>query len=232
MDFLQESGAVTTGHIVYKAGTHGTAYIDKRRFRNMGAVKLTKLIYKVGENAIRQGLTFEPYVTEVGIIGPAYGAIAFALPMAACLENSFPNIRFFPANTELSIDHTGNRIHVISEKDMPDYKGKKFIAFEDIINNGTTVREVKIVFERDADGEIIAVLCFVDRGGQTNESLGNISQYFPFQRVSMEQSEAKECSQCIQGIHIRTDIGKGERWVKLFGQPPYPPDKDFSAFWK
>jgi len=235
-DFLEETGAlVGPGHIVYKKGTHGSYYIDKRQFKKMGSRKLVELIQSVGRNALQQGLMFENGIKEVGVIGPAYGAIPFSLPLADYLENHFPQIRFFPANTELfTLVHADGKIekkHIISEKDLDDYKGKHFIIFEDIVNNGVTSRIVKPIFENDANAKVVAVLCFVDRGGQTKESLG-VEQYFPYCRVmvSMEQKHASDCLDCQKGVPIRTDIGLGKEWVDMFGQPPYAPDTDFSIW--
>ena len=121
----------------------------------------------------------------------------------------------------------------ITIKLKPNYKGQPFIIIEDIVNNGTTISEVRELFEKEVGGEILAALCIVDRGGQTSESLG-IKQYFPLMRVDMIQHDARNhaCPLCLKGVPINTQLGKGKSWVNLFGQPPYARDTDFSALWK
>ncbi len=244
---LAESGAIISGdHFVYKAGTHGEAYINKEKFAMMGALKLKEVI----DNAASAIIRFNSSDKEVGIAGPAMGAITYALTMAVALEeyyelqkvkddltlngkttrNFYPEL-FFPARTELKEDSTGKRIHVIPEKLKADYEGKSFIIFEDIVNNGTTIREVKELLEKEVNARIIGVICIADRGGQTAKSLG-VEQYSPLMRVNMAQHKAIECPLCAKGVPINTVLGKGKNWVNLFGQPPYKSGTDFSAFWE
>lgn len=223
---LSKKAVVTGDHFVYKKGTHGSDYIDKEAFVDLGARNLSSIIRFVGLNAIRHLDIGEE--KEIGVIGPAYGAIPFALTLADFFEFFF-GIKFFPARTEL----TDKKVHIIPEKLRSSYKKKAFIIFEDIVNNGTTTREVKALFEQQVSARIIAASCFVDRGGQTAGTLG-ISQYYPMLRVDMEQVDVREetCSLCEQGVPINIELGKGKRWVEMFGQPPYPKGKDFSAFWE
>lgn len=232
-EILQKSGAVASGHLVYKAGTHGICYIDKERYANLSAHELSAFIREVGINAIVKGLQIPAGAERIGIIGPAMGAIAYSLTLAECLEKSFPAIKFFPARSNLEIDPAGKLIHVIPDKLLSLYFDAYFIILEDVVNNGTTVREVKLLFETMAKAKIIAALCTVDRGGQTAESLG-VDQYFPLKQIQMDQWDPRKnpCPLCEQGIPISTDLGKGALWVKLFGHPPYSPGMDFSAFWK
>ena len=230
---LKKSGAVVFGHFVYKAGTHGNYYIDKERYVNLSARELCGLIREVGLNAVAGGLSFPPVTERVGIIGPAMGAIAYSLTLAECLEESFPAIKFFPARSDLKDGPSGKKIHFIPDKLLPLYSGCSFIIMEDVVNNGTTIREVKYLFEHVANATIIAAMSTVDRGGQTTESLG-IDQYYPRKQIRMEQWDVRKeiCPDCAEGVPITTDLGKGTFWVKLFGHPPYPPGTDFSAFWK
>jgi len=106
---LQKSGTIVSGHLVYKAGTHGICYIDKERYVNLSARELSSLIRGVGLNAIAKGLQIPANLERVGVIGPAMGAIAYTLTLAECLEESFPAIKFFPARSELETDPTGKK---------------------------------------------------------------------------------------------------------------------------
>lgn len=233
LSFLQESEAVYQGHLVYKAGyAHGNLYIDKERLSKLGAIRLCTLMERVAVNAINSGLMTWDY-EEIGIFGPAYGAIAFTLPLAAAFENIFVRtIKFFPARTEV-VKKDGRNIHFIPDKLLPMYKGLPFIGIEDIVNNGTTIRETSHLFRTVADATILAFTSIVDRGGQTAESLG-LEQYFPLCRTEMKQHDLRSgrpCPQCEAGEPITTHLGKGAEWVAMFGQPPYPPNMNFSRFW-
>lgn len=231
--FIEDSGAVIEGHFVYKAGyAHGNLYINKEKFSKMGAKKLVELIWQVGINALISGLDFGD-IKKVGIIGPAYGAIPFSLTLAACFEEQRRDILFFPARTQLVKDNKGRDYHIIPEKLLKDYQDGAFIIHEDIVNNGTTIKEVATLFREAVSATIIAATCFVDRSEQTAESLG-VRQYYPYFTKKMEQCDIRQqpCPQCQAEISITTDIGKGKEWVAMFGHPPYPEDKDFSAFWK
>jgi len=230
--FIKESGAIAEGHFVYKAGwAHGNLYINKEKFPKMGSIKLSNLIRQAGYNALVLGLEFGE-AKEIGIIGPAYGAIPFSLTLAAYFEEQRPDILFYPARTELVKNEKGRNVHIIPDKLLEDYQNSAFIVFEDIVNNGTTIREVAELFRKKADSRIIAAICFVDRTGHTPKSLG-IEQHHPYFVKKMEQYDIRQkpCPQCQAGIPITTDIGKGKEWVAMFGHPPYSDDVDFSAFW-
>lgn len=232
--FLQKCGAVYSGHLVYKAGyAHGNLYIDKERFSQLGAIELCALIEQVATNALRGGLMTWDH-KKIGVIGPAYGAIVLTLPLAAALEKLFCGVvQFFTARTEV-VKKDGRNVHIIPDKLLSIYKEMPFIGIEDIVNNGTTIRETNNLLRTVANAELLAYTSIVDRGGQTAESLG-LEHYFPLCRVEMKQHDLRTgqpCPQCSIGEPITTHLGKGAEWVAMFGQPPYPPGMDFSQFWK
>ena len=231
MSFLRLAKAVVDDHFVFKAGyMHGNLYINKEAFLFMGARKLAQLVGQMVNNAMDNGLEIEG--EEMGVVAPAYGAIPLVLAVAEFLEINFPNTRFFPARTQLK-EENGRSVHYLPEKLVKTYRGKKFIGIEDIVNNGTTIREVKKVFKDQADADVIAFLSFVNRAGQTAETLG-IDSFYPLMNPALEQCDVREeqCPQCVAGIPINTELGKGNEWVKMFGQPPYSKGMDFSSFWK
>lgn len=232
MDAVIVDQIIKSGHFVYKEGTHGSHYLDKETLVDLGAEKLVNFVRLAGLLAWKRGFYFDRGFKEIGIITPAMGAIVYGLILAEQFEKlTLGRVKFFPARTELRHDETDKKIHYIPEKFIPLYYQKPFIIFEDIVNNGTTVREVsQLIVDPDVlNGEILGVISLIDRGGQSAKSL-LVEQYAPLVRIKMQQFSANVCPQCYQGVPINTDLGKGERWVKLFGQPPYPQGKDFSAF--
>lgn len=232
MSFLRLAKAVVEGHFVFKARfMHGNLYINKEEFSFLGAKELIALVGQVVDNAVMEGLQFGD-AKEVGVIGPAYGAIPFVLTVAGFLEGHFPEIKFFPARTELR-EKDGRKIHHLPSKLIKSYHEKVFVGIEDIVNNGTTIREVNTVFSEQADAKIIAFLCFVNRADQTAKTLG-IDNFYPLMNPTLEQYDVRDapCPQCVARVPINTELGKGGEWVKMFGQPPYPEGMDFSPFWQ
>ena len=230
-DFIVESGALISCHNVFKSGwSHGAEYIDKERFRNLGATKMYEILTRMVENSVYRGLDLRGY-REIGVISPAYGAIVFTLPVAAALEKFFPGVKFFWARTELII-RGGRKIHTIPDKFMDDYYQKAFIILEDVVHNGTTIRETRDLLVRRVQAIVLAALSLADRGGQTAGTLG-LEQYFPYSQVKLDQYDLriKSCPDCQRGTSINTKLGKGSEWVAMFGQPPYPEGMDFSQFW-
>lgn len=233
INMLKKTKAVAEGHFVYKAlHNHGAGYIDKDMFPFIGGQNLVELLEAEAENALDAGLNLSVY-KEAVLILPAYGAIKYGLPIAAYLEKK-TGTRIFVVETEVERDGTGKRYHVIPDNIKKRIKGLPVFSKEDIVNAGTTLREIHTLIKRELDVDIFAALSTIDRGGQTAESLG-ISSYYPFMRIDMTQYDVRSpggCLLCQKGIPINIDLGKGEGWVKKFGQPPYPPDMDFSEFWE
>lgn len=220
---------VPNDHFVYKAGLHGDAYIDKEGLIKLGIGGISVLLKLAAQSAFLQGFAWPSFKEPYGVLGPAYGAIALA-PLLTLHFCGGRQDAFFPARTELETDATGKRVHVIPEKLRGYYAGKSFVLIEDIVNNGTTIREVAALL-RSIDAEVLAAICLVNRGGQTAESLG-VDRFYPLLEVKMPQHEPAKCPLCATGVPINTKLGKGKRWVELFGVPPYLPGADFSAFWK
>lgn len=231
-NLIEQTKAIRSGHLVYNGGEHGTYYIDKERFCLAFAGTLQTVIEQAAVNAIRGGL-FVKGERSVGVIGPAFGAIPYAFSLACVLEKYIYGVRFFSAHTELEVKYSGRKMHVIPRKLLGMYEGKSFIILKDIVNAGTTIKEVSQLLRVEAKAQVLAAICLVDRGGQTAESLG-IEKYFPLHRVKMEKHDPRSldgCPLCKAGMPITLDLGKGKEWVNLFGQPPYPENQDFSEFW-
>jgi len=233
---LAKVQAVMTGHFVYKKGSHGAGYINKEALVGLSAHELHELYKEVGAGAVRNGLNINDALPDraVAVLGPAYGAIPVALSVAVGLEEWVHNVRFFPARTEVERNEHGKRIHALPDKLLALYSGCDLIIVEDIVNNGTTIREVAgLIKSFNSDMNVIGAVSLVDRGGQTAESLG-APQYHPLLRVNMEQHDPREhqCPLCAQGVPINTILGKGGGWVEMFGQPPYPEGTDFSRYWE
>ena len=57
IEILEKTKAVATGHFVYKARfTHGTGYVDKDMFPEIGAQNLVETLEAEAEKALNMGL--------------------------------------------------------------------------------------------------------------------------------------------------------------------------------
>ncbi|MDD2871512.1 MAG: phosphoribosyltransferase family protein [Candidatus Gracilibacteria bacterium] len=177
----------------------------------------------MANQAISSFLSFDDEVKNVLVIGPANGAISYAPIVSSYLQKYFRTIKFRHGRTQLD----KNDKHYIAEKhkaliDISD----TFIIVEDIVNQGTTIKEVSAILPK----QVNSVLCLVDRGNNSAENLG-IEQFFPFLRVNMDQYDPRKNASLFESeMKINTTLGKGNIWVEQFGQPPYGDDVDFSTF--
>ena len=230
---MQQVGAIVkNSHFVYKAGTHGGVYINKEMFVLAGARKIQGCLSNLGMRAWREGLNLTAY-EEVVIVGPAKGAIGYAPLLAFNLETYHHNVIKHPITCIFSrTDLDENGSHIIPDKLLETYGGRPCILIEDIVNNGITIREVAGVIRKRTGAKIIAALGLVDRSekGHTAEGLG-VPFYLPYSQMPMPQFEPSECPLCAEGVPINTMLGKGKKWVDLFGQPTYAQGTDFSAFY-
>lgn len=232
LEMLRQTKAVATGHFVYKAlHDHGNGYIDKDMFPHIGAQNLVALLEAEADKALNLGLELDKY-KEAVLITPAYGAIKYGLPLAAYLEKR-TGTKIIVIETEVEKDETGRRYHIIPENQKKRILGLPVFGKEDIVNAGTTLREMNNLTQKELGTRLFAALATIDRGAQTTKSLG-ISCYYPYMRIKMDKYDVRtgHCPQCAEGVPINTDLGKGQSWVTMFGQPPYPAGTDFSRFWE
>lgn len=221
---LSENGVIATDDIyVYKSGFIGDAYINKEALAPLGANVVSNCLCGMTQNALDHGLSFKSDTKTVLIIGPAYGAISYPPIVAFYLHALFPKIKFITARTELNT----NGKHFIPEKLNSLFAmADEYIIVEDIVNEGTTIAEVKALLP----DVVNSVICLADRGQNSAEKLG-INNFYPFLSVKMDKFDPRmDCSLLKSGRKINTVLGKGKMWVEEFGQPPYSDDVNFSTF--
>ena len=222
---LVENEIVVTdaGIFVYKSGFIGDVYINKEALALLGADVVNNCLISMTHNALYEGLSFSKDTKTVLLIGPAYGAIAYPPIVAFYLRSLFPDIKFLTARTQLD----SNEKHYIPDKlkslyDMAD----EYIIIEDIVNKGTTIKEVSLLLPK----KVHSAMCLVDRGDNDAKELG-IENFYPFLSIHMEMFDPRiNPSLFDSGMKINTILGKGKTWVEQFGQPPYGSNVDFSAF--
>jgi orotate phosphoribosyltransferase len=231
-DFLGGVNAFVEGHFVYKSGLHGNMYIDKERLGRLGGRKMTGVLHAVARNAYAEKMMQFKMESTVTIIGPAFGAINYALPICSFLEEAYKTLRvnFRPGRTQLRED---GKTHYFPEKLLDIYgESDELIVIEDIVNMGSTIREINALTKKTFGKPVSRALCIVNRGGQTAQSMG-IEEFHPLLDVCMEQHDPRTSAGLVrinQLGEINLTLGKGGGWVKMFGQPQYHENTDFSAY--
>jgi len=231
-NYLKEVDAFVEGHFVYKSGLHGNMYIDKERLGRLGGRKMTEVLNAVAMNAYAENMMQFKMETTVTVIGPAFGAINYTLSICNFFEEAYRTLRvnFHPGRTQLWED---GKTHYFPEKLLGIYgESDEFIVIEDIVNIGSTIREIDALTKATFGKPVSRAMCIVNRGGQTAQSMG-IEEFHPLLDVCMEQHDPRT-SAGLARINelgeINLALGKGSGWVKMFGQPEYPEGIDFSAY--
>ncbi len=226
---LEDANAIAEGHFVYKSGKHGPLYINKEVFADFDVKMFWFLLKTIANNAvILDGMTFEPGKV-VRVFGPAYGAIVYSMPVAYALAQLFPETTFKIARTELD----ENKKHFIPDKLIESYRDADiFICTEDIVNSGTTIRELGRLIEATYEKKLTKAISIANRGGQNAESL-LLEQYSTLIDKKFDQWDPRIPAELalINALgEINLKLGKGKIWTGLFGPGPYAEDSDFSAF--
>jgi len=231
-NYLRDVDAFVEGHFVYKSGLHGNMYIDKERLGRLGGRKMNDILIAIAINAVvRKNMNFKSEST-VTIIGPAFGAINYTLSICNFLEDAYKTSRvnFRPGRTQLRED---GKTHYFPEKLLDIYaESDEFIVIEDIVNLGSTIREIDALTKATFGKPVSRAMCIVNRGGQTAQSMG-IEEFYPLLDVCMQQHDPRTpagLAKINELGQINLKLGKGSGWVKLFGQPPYAAGTDFSAY--
>ena len=235
LEALDEVAAFSQGHFVYKSGLHGDKYIDKERLGKLGGIKMHRILTEVAKNAVyNNGLDFEAK-TNILVVCPAYGAIHYSMPICLYLEEFFQrkNVIFRPGRTQILEKQDGSKEHYFPEKLIDIYaESDEFVVVEDIVNMGSTIREVNALTLKTFGKPVTRAFSIVSRGGQTAKSMG-LKEYHPLLDVLLPQYDPRthEGLAMVNKLGmINTKLGKGKGWVEMFGQPLYAKGKDFSAY--
>ncbi len=137
---------------------------------------LVSLTRNIVFQAVISGLAIKQY-SELGIIVPERGGVSFSEILTDCFKELNQRINFFPAKIFLSENGCN-----IEENCFSLYYGKSFIVFDDIVNTGETIRKINKFLNEKLSSQIVAVLCLIDKGGQSAETL-DVLQYFPGTRI-------------------------------------------------
>lgn len=205
--FGEAKAIITDSHIVYKAGDHGTAYVNKDALYKY--VRTISLLCKdIADH-------FCGYNIQV-VAGPTIGGVILSQRVPDWLkphEHQAPPIAVF-AEEEMEGDR---KIRVFKRGYASEIPGKRVLVVEDVLTTGASA---KLVVEavKKLGGQVVGVGALCNRGGIKPEDLG-VDELFCLVNVKMDKYPADDCPLCKEGVPINLEVGHGKDFVAKYGQP-------------
>ena len=101
----------------------------------------------------------------------------------------------------------------IRPEDISLLNGKRTIVVEDTLSTGASVRAV-VELVRKYGAHVVGVGSIINRGGVTEEDVGDVPSLVSLLRVFTNIWESSQCPLCIKGIiPINTNLGKGTEFL-------------------
>lgn len=195
----QINALITSSHIVYTSGKHGSAYINKDAI-----YPHTEITSQLCEHIAKQFVNSNVDV----VLAPAVGGVILSQWVAYHL-------------TKL----TGREVYgVYAEKcEAPEYfvikrgydklcRNKRVLVVEDMLTTGGTVKKV-VAVARNIPCEVVGVAALCNRGGITAKDLGDVPTLYALADIKLEAWEANECPLCQADKPINIDVGKGREFL-------------------
>lgn len=193
---LAEKNAVLTGHFVYTAGDHGSAYVNKDAVYTSPA-KTEQLCTFIAKH-------FQYQCIDV-VIGPEKGGIILSQYVAKHLSlltgADIPAIYAEKSDTGFVVKR-GYDAYI---------KDKNILVVEDILNTGTSVKNVIALVESHG-GNVVGVGALCNRGNVTSEEL-NVQDLYSTINITLEKYPADTCPLCANKVPINTEVGKGKEFL-------------------
>ena len=187
---------VTDSHIVYTSGKHGTAYVNKDA--------VYPHVEKIQQLCSMLAAAFHDFGPDV-VVGPAIGGVILSQWTAFHLSRH----SYRPLAVYAEKEGEGFIIKRGYEKMIP---GKKVLVVEDVLTTGGSVKKV-IEAIRAINGDVIGVGALVNRGGVTEQDIGDPPVLKCLINVKLDAWDAAECPMCKSGIPINTSVGKGREFL-------------------
>lgn len=217
IEMLRTTGAILSGHFVYKSGRHGTEYINKNAIfpHPLETSQLCREIAKC----------FQEYDVET-VIAPAIGAVTMSQLVAEHLSRITERevLSVYAEKETIAMgDPKGKGRRCFYETGQfiigRDYRnhveGKNVLVVEDILNTGSSVKEV-VKATRDNGGTVIGVGALCNRGKVTREDIGNIPRLVALVTIDMETFSPNDCRRfgpCSKNVPLNTNVGHARTFL-------------------
>jgi len=213
---LSKVGAViTSSHIVYTSGKHGTAYVNKDALYPH-TDETSRLCYAIAER-------FEDDYIEV-VIAPAIGGVILSQWTAHHLTE-IKGHKLYGSSIRLSVANRSSYevLGVYAEKTEIDtfiikrgydkiVAGKNVLVVEDVLTTGGSAKKV-IEATRVLGGNVVGLGVLCNRGGITPQDVANVPKLIALVDVKLDAWDEADCPLCAQNVPINTDVGKGREYL-------------------
>ncbi|MFA6534536.1 MAG: phosphoribosyltransferase family protein [Patescibacteria group bacterium] len=234
LQILAKLGAVITdSHIVYAAGNHGTAYVNKDAVYP-DTVETKALCQAMAEMFADSG-------AEV-VVGPEKGGIILSqwtayhltnltgkMVAAVYAEREERSVLKATVGTPFFVERLGNfNLYPGEELLVREPKfifkrgygqqvaGKKVLVVEDVLTTGgSAAKTVEAV--RLAGGKVVGLGVLCNRGGVTSDMVGN-TRLQALVNLTLESWPEVECPLCAKNVPINIEVGKGKAFLARMGQ--------------
>lgn len=195
---LEDLGIFLTGHFVLTSGLHSAVYLNKQMLDDGTTLRLCDLI--VAE--------FMDHDIDV-VVGPAEGGRRLAKYTAyhlSALDEREISWICAEKGPELGT-------FFIERKLIQYIKDKHVLVVDDTTTTGGSVREVVELVRRHG-GHVTGVGIICNRGGVTEENLGDVPRLVALVNVALESWEEENCPLCIEGVvPVDPNVGKGKEYL-------------------
>ncbi len=182
---------ITSSHIVYTSGKHGSAYVNKDAVYPDTA-RIAELCRFLADAAA-------PHRPEI-VCGPALGGIILAQWTGHHLG--------LPAVYAEKAPEGGMVLRRGYDKLVA---GRRVLVVEDILNTGGSVKDA-VAAVGAAGGDVVAVAALVNRGRVTAGDVG-APALVALLNVALDAWDADACPLCRDGVPINVEVGKGREFL-------------------
>ena len=217
LQILISAGAIiTSSHIVYTSGKHGSAYVNKDAVYPH-TCRTSELCRAIAERVVDEGV----YVDTV--VAPAVGGVILSQWIAyhLTLLTGCEVMGVYAEKEKMSIpdpENLGRKCYyetgefVIQRGYDRFVRGKNVLVGEDILNTGGSAKKV-VEAVRRIGGDVVAVAALCNRGGVLKEDIGDPPYLYTLANVKLDAWDEADCPLCISNIPINIDVGKGREFL-------------------
>lgn len=219
MGLLAKCGAVIkNSHIVYTAGDHGEAYVNKDGI--YVDPFLTSIICSEMAIRIHEFMQENKEKRGIAIVSPAVGGVALSQWTTHHLKLlGYDAVALYAdKETVKGADGKDQEVFVLKRGYDELVAGRVVIVVEDVLNTGgSAAKTVKAVRDKSSDVQMVVAVC--NRGGVTRETLG-VNHLEALINVNLARYPAADCPLCRKQVPINTSVGHGREFLKQ--HPEYP----------
>lgn len=211
---LRECGAfISSSHIVYKSGRHGSGYID---LDHLYEEKHREMFGRIIELMAQYLKVWHVDIDAVDVVmGPAEGGNILALALTPVLRERTGH-DIWTVFTDKTPD--GKEFVLRDTRDADVVCGANVLVVEDVLTTGGSVANVVRLIETLHCNRIVGVVAICNRGGVRLENVGrrveHLSTLLQYDLHYDFLSWAEEdCPFCTLRIPINTSVGHGKEFV-------------------